>query len=128
MANNKRTIFCKHYHGMQNPCDVGVDFETVKVNADRLIYPCYSADTKTCSLALYPTAEEIAQKDKEIADMLLKVTTARKLIIEATHGKKSVSGHINCPVCSTGTLSYSVAYNGHVHARCSTQDCLNWLE
>lgn len=126
MANNKRTIFCKHYHGMQNPCDVGVDFDAVK--SGNLKLPCFDSNVKTCSKVLYPTAEEIAQEDKEIGDMLLRVTTARKLIVEATHGKKSVSGHINCPVCSTGTLSYSVAYNGHVHARCSTQDCLNWLE
>jgi hypothetical protein len=38
-------------------------------------------------------------------------------------------GEIVCPVCKTGKLCYSrAAYNGHVHAACSTNGCVAWME
>lgn len=39
------------------------------------------------------------------------------------------AGEMECPVCKTGKLRYSrAAYNGHVHARCSTDGCVAWME
>ena len=41
----------------------------------------------------------------------------------------SGAGEMPCPVCKTGTLRYSRAgYNGHVHAHCSTSNCVDWME
>lgn len=38
-------------------------------------------------------------------------------------------GTMNCPVCGTGKLRYSRAsYNGHVHAQCTTEGCVAWME
>jgi hypothetical protein len=38
-------------------------------------------------------------------------------------------GEMECPVCKTGKLRYSrSALNGHVHARCSTEGCVAWME
>jgi hypothetical protein len=42
---------------------------------------------------------------------------------------KSKAGSFACPICKTGTLRYTVSgYNGHVHAMCSTADCVSWME
>jgi len=39
------------------------------------------------------------------------------------------AGIMNCPICNTGKLKYSRSnYNGHVHARCSTDGCVAWME
>lgn len=39
------------------------------------------------------------------------------------------AGEMECPVCKTGKLRYSrAAYNGHVHARCSTDGCVALME
>lgn len=39
------------------------------------------------------------------------------------------AGEMECPVCKTGKLRYSrAAYNGHVHAACSTETCVRWME
>jgi hypothetical protein len=39
------------------------------------------------------------------------------------------AGKMPCPICKTGELSYSRStYNGHVHARCSTDSCVTWME
>jgi len=54
---------------------------------------------------------------------------ARAAIV-AKHGKaRGVSGEMPCPVCSSGTLHYSIAQaNGHIHAACSTATCVRWME
>lgn len=40
----------------------------------------------------------------------------------------SGQGKTACPICS-GELRYSRAgYNGHVHAKCSTDGCVAWME
>jgi hypothetical protein len=39
------------------------------------------------------------------------------------------AGKMDCPICKTGKLRYSrAAYNGHVHASCSTDGCVSWME
>ncbi len=119
--------FCKHYHGLQNPCDKGVDFETVK--AGKFEYPCYrKALRNRCKLAEYPTTEEQAAHEKMLAEFFENMISARKLIIEAAHGQRNVTGTIPCPKCETGTLNWSIAFNGHVHALCTTEHCLSWME
>jgi hypothetical protein len=36
---------------------------------------------------------------------------------------------MKCPICRTGELKYSRStYNGHVHAICSTDGCVAWME
>lgn len=41
----------------------------------------------------------------------------------------SGAGEMQCPVCKAGKLRYSRAgYNGHVHAACSTETCVRWME
>ena len=41
----------------------------------------------------------------------------------------SGAGWMPCPVCKIGKLSYSRAsYNLHVHASCSTDTCVRWME
>lgn len=38
-------------------------------------------------------------------------------------------GFVSCPVCKSGTLHYTVAgYNGHMWGRCSTKDCVSWMQ
>jgi len=38
-------------------------------------------------------------------------------------------GKMPCPVCKQGTLHYSrEGYNGHVHAQCTTDNCIWWRE
>jgi hypothetical protein len=38
-------------------------------------------------------------------------------------------GTMSCPVCHSGTLSYTrAARNGHVSASCTTEGCVQWCE
>lgn len=92
---------------------------------------------------------------KKWSFMIDHITTARKAILDdlkarAMEGDVSVKatpkedlgrwhmpqenyyvgcGKMKCPVCNEGELRYSRAsYNGHVHAKCSTQGCVAWME
>lgn len=55
---------------------------------------------------------------------IMEVKKAILLNIEKT-GKEAST--ITCPLCR-GQVSYTRAYNGHVHAKCSSDDCVYWME
>lgn len=39
------------------------------------------------------------------------------------------AGEMPCPVCGGGKLRYQRStYNGHIHATCSTVNCVRWME
>jgi hypothetical protein len=41
----------------------------------------------------------------------------------------SGAGEMACPICEAGKLRYSRSgYNGHVHAGCTTEGCVSWME
>jgi hypothetical protein len=113
--------------------------------------------TDGCPKCRFPTPEEIKAHDEEMNGHIRKITTAHTAIIaeldrrhkagdaEVTINARSNSeyddeddgpknytsgaGVMDCPVCKTGKLRYSrAAYNGHVHARCSTADCVAWMQ
>jgi hypothetical protein len=60
--------------------------------------------------------------------MIEDILKARKAIIEHIKDARCVSGAIDCPVCEKGKLKFSRASNGHVHAKCKTQECVSWME
>jgi len=45
-------------------------------------------------------------------------------------GMKDEYGAMDCPVCSSeGSLRFSRSgYNGHIHAWCTTEWCVSWME
>lgn len=71
----------------------------------------------------------------EVLELLAKAGKARAAIVEHLGGpwKKgtpSAVGKIDCPVCGgKETLAFRRAgYNGHIHAQCSTDGCVSWME
>lgn len=144
---------CKHYDPgpcgsvkMPEVCKAGVRYEDVRVDGEfkyrnegsYAIYthgrctPChkqYNFAGATCDKAEFATDEEIAAWLEESNRHLRDIGTARRAIIEHCQNKRGVSGVLECPVCKTGKLRYSRAScNGHVHASCSTEDCVRWME
>ena len=133
--------FCKHYRGMheKDECEAGVAFVTLDhygTKQFRESCPCFGAkQSGTCESKVYPTAEEMAEDDRQMAERFANIVKAREAIVADCGGpwKRGMggsSGMIDCPVCEgVETLQYSRAgYNGHVHARCTTEDCVSWME
>ena len=75
------------------------------------------------------------QLDPEVEQMLERYAKARPAIVEHIggpwkRGTPSARGAVDCPVCGVkGGLHFSRAgYNGHIHAKCSADGCVAWME
>jgi hypothetical protein len=77
-----------------------------------------------------PTAEEIAEDQRETDAAVSRMMKASKVISEVKreHAGKSWYGVKTCPVCGGRLHMSHSGYNGHVHGKCETENCLNWME
>lgn len=144
--------WCVNYSGFMDRlmekthCDAGVEYESVKKPIEftysygkdfhkyksNAAYPCFKDEhglTNGCNKCRFPSSDEIKAHDEETTGHITKMLKARAAIIAEIKDKRGVSGVMDCPCCDGGKLSYSRAScNGHVHARCSTKDCVAWME
>jgi hypothetical protein len=127
---------CKHYSGnvyCRGPCDAGVNVrERVGGPDDGWLMrsPCFPEHAEkafACKDFALPTKEELEAEKREQRASLERIARARAAILEAGAKPRS-AGQLPCPVCERGTLSWSMASNGHVHARCTTAGCVSWME
>jgi hypothetical protein len=140
---------CKHFRSMaeHDTCEKGIKYLEVRVDqpfryryeGDKTVYsrgkamPCYKDwdphGVCDCSFQQFPTDDEVREHQAWINERINRIGTARQAIVEHTKGKRGVSGSIDCPVCNQGKLQFSVSgYNGHIHAGCTTEKCVRWME
>jgi len=129
---------CKHFNGVQHrTCDKGVVYDDIRLEGVPGL-PCFRGKMnggKPCRLCEFPTAEEVEAECQEIRDGFDQTTKARAAIVAHLGGpwKKGMagsSGRIDCPACGKPQcLTFSRSgYNGHIHAKCSTDNCVAWME
>jgi hypothetical protein len=131
---------CRHFNGLMNAaCDAGVSYASVKqtrTGGHGFNFPCFKDRMEGCACEKqsFQTDAEINAEIEESDRRFQNTMTARMAIVEHLggtwkRGSPGVSGSIACPVCKAGTLRFSrAAVNGHIHARCSTADCVAWME
>lgn len=136
---------CIHFNGVQHDqCDAGVNYDSfAPAKRMRSELPCIKVlgglpswdGEKSCPLYLDPTPEQIKAFEFDLEKAIEGVAISRNAIIEHTHydfkarPRRGGHGTIDCPVCGTGQMSYTISgYNGHMSARCTTKDCVNWIE
>jgi hypothetical protein len=96
--------------------------------------PCHAENglQANCTQYCEPTAEELTEQDKLISKMFTDVMTARKAItdyIKVNNLPRSCAGYLDCPICEqVRALVWSRASNGHIHAQCNTEGCVQWME
>ncbi len=137
--------YCRHYEpkpGMRArdlSCAVGIDTKDLPEITDkgkaRFNIPCIDGHLiPGGACAICPKWERHTKEDgeKRATDMLhsmRKMKLAGPIISawreKKPRGKREV---IECPVCKGRLHLSQAAYNGHVHGRCETDDCLSWLE
>jgi hypothetical protein len=138
---------CRHFNGTRNTqCKAGVTYDEISRKATEgltgsmLRLPCHRAVEAEypCPHLSRLSDEEVAAEDeklrKYVDEIVPKMQTVRAAIIaqltERGQLKQSVTGAIVCPACNAGTVRYTYAgsYNRHIHAQCSTEGCVQWLE
>lgn len=74
------------------------------------------------------------EDEQEFKRDMAKVNKARSAIVEYlgvyVRGRsRDAQGKIPCPNCGMGLLHFTrAAYNGHIHAQCTTDHCTSWIE
>lgn len=77
-----------------------------------------------------PTQVMEEEEDRRVAETVRALTATRadanqKGLRRGKGGRSSLP----CPICEKGELRYSVSgYNGHIHAQCSTEGCVQWMQ
>lgn len=141
---------CHHFNGIQHDCcEAGVNYRELAgiETGMALVIPCLpekNYETKRreemhetvreCSKLQRTTHEEAVAEAIESIERSTKVM--RVMVAAHDHAKTQGltkdhggSSSLPCPTGCGGTLQYSVAsYNGHMHARCTTKDCVSWME
>jgi hypothetical protein len=135
----RHALKCVSWAGLLAPgmkdvthCHAGVEYESVSTAHPFTIktLPCFTDQAAIpCEKRHFPTLEECEAREREVKESFQRIVKARAAIVADTGGKRGVAGSIGCPVCLDGLLRYSVAgVNGHIHARCSTESCVSWME
>ena len=70
----------------------------------------------------------MSDPDSRIELVFGKIRTARKAITDIYGDKRGIESIIPCPCCESGELFFSIASNGHIHAKCNTGKCVSWME
>lgn len=135
-----RRSFCNHYRAMfeHSTCEAGIEYDKFK-GLPMAGRPCFRTPGEEppggCDKAEYPTPEQMAAIEAEMKARIESLGKARGAIVQSLGGpwkkkKPGVSGVIDCPVCgNANSLQFSRSgYNGHIHARCLTVGCVQWME
>jgi hypothetical protein len=142
----RELLTCKHFNGALGPglkdqgrcCKAGVAYRK-HVGGELTGWlrrlPCTprpvgaeDARVVPCALREFPTVEEVEREEAETEAALNITMTAIKLCSEAAGGRRGVSGDVECPKCG-GRLDWvTSAYNGHLHGKCRTDNCISWMQ
>ena len=131
----KKYGVCFHFRGIQfDTCRAGVDWRAITGGdpigiANRM--PCFESNKSesVCAERREPTTEEVKAEDDMWQGVIDRMRLLKPVLSEWRKkepiGKQEI---IECPACH-GKLHLSQAEcNGHVHGKCETDDCYNWME
>lgn len=146
MKSESRTNWCRHHRSpkaLEHECALGVDINAIlprKTFGYHYAMPCNTATSDgtpkcVCGKRDLFTPAEVAQQDADseasVAEATKRLLATLPLMeeIKNNHRHQDAAGQVDCPVCGTGKVSYRhAAYNNHVAMRCSTQDCIAFIE
>lgn len=125
---------------MVDVCGVGVQIVPMGQRGMGGFYkiPCHDLtmdgiEKWECPYRDFFTDEEVAaqeaESEKHVNEFIRKLELTRPLV-ERIKNQGISSGSTSCPVCRNGFIDWSCAvdYNKHVHMRCSTADCIVFME
>ena len=126
---------CKHYTGLLGPgmvehkqCEAGHAYDSFgPPQPMRKELPCIKDNGQPCPDQVFPTPEEMAERERAFDEYFEMMMAARATIMD-TGAKRGDSGTVECPKCGED-LHYTVSsLNGHVRAGCETPNCMQWIE
>jgi hypothetical protein len=132
---------CKHWNGIQNEtCRAGVNYRALAGEPlAGFVYrlPCHQfttllgkqRDPVACDQYRAVTAQEIREAEEQASQAFARLMTVLNGIAEWRNrppiGKQEI---IVCPSCGGRLHLAQAASSGHVHGRCETNGCVQWME
>jgi hypothetical protein len=125
MDQERKSQECRHFRSIMDrkSCHAGVVYSSLGNYQQRPCHGDVGDGISVCEKHEPYTAEEIAQEDAKFSESLNFTLQALSIIKRL----KESGGVIECPKC-TASLHWSRAFNGHVHGRCATENCLCWMQ
>jgi hypothetical protein len=127
--------WCRHFRDLTKnaDCRAGVVYKIIapKPLAGEGGLPCWGVKPGTvlCEYREGYTADEIAEQEDWLRQRMNDMGTVLRAIDAEHKASQSWAGEMPCPICKTGRLRWTKArYNGHVHAGCSTPDCISFMQ
>ena len=147
---------CIHFNGIQNTaCARGVAYDVNWPNgpkpciqwigksarggtylepgeepAERKPWPG-ADEAKACPFRQEPTSAEVQEDRIKTEAYMKKAMTAIKVASAWRVKPKPAADRaevVTCPVCDGRLHLSQSSYNGHVHGKCETDDCVSWME
>lgn len=145
---------CIHFNGTQNKlCERGVAYEQFRPGLPCIQFLHKSARGGTylkpgevpattkpfpgaqpkerCPFYEEPTDAQV-QADREESEACLKKTFAAIAVASKWRVKPKPASDrrevVECPVCKGRLHLSQSSYNGHVHGKCETENCVSWME
>lgn len=125
---------CQHFNGIQHKtCRAGVSYDQFA----GFCLPCLpflcsnsSRPPGQCEKYVSVTPDQIAAREAEGNAAIQRIKKVTPLVkeIKKQYKGQNWAGVRECPVCQGKLHLTHARYNGHVHGKCETQDCLNWME
>jgi hypothetical protein len=129
---------CVHFNGILNKaCRAGVVYHDLfgsGVGCFKHIACLDDPESIKCQLVEFPARDRaeaiVAEDDRIVENFMRALPSVRKHAKEAGLGIGNGGiGQLLCPMECGGIMHYRVAgVNGHLHAKCSTEGCLSWVE
>lgn len=130
---------CIHKGGLKmfqtRKCEAGVDINQFSAPGESLgdRMPCFgkSSCNAVCEKFETPSAEKVAEHEAWINRRLEEVTKINPLVSQLKKDNPDGgNGQCDCPICENQkSLSWGISsYNGHIHMRCETENCINLME
>lgn len=134
----RRENTCVHFTGISDErCNAGISYRELGDDSRpgmALRLPCYpkhdderATERAECVRFEAMGRDRVAAEDAENEAAMERTIKARAAIVEKEGEATSVLGAIDCPNCK-GNLRYAIAFNGHIHAHCTTTGCCHWME
>ncbi len=128
---------CIHRNGMkmfrEGKCKTGVtivDFNGGEKKGLLGKLPCSGKEcVAKCDKFLKPSAEQIKEHEGWFEEAVARITKLNPLIKKLKEENPNGGvGNVECHACGKN-LHWSVsAYNGHIHLKCETDDCVSMME
>lgn len=132
--------YCVHYNpqGTETDCDAGMDIkkiQSVKTTKGIAWGPCIGGHTLDDPKAFCPKWERrsMGSAEKRADDIERAIAIIEKAMpfISKWRNKKrpfEKAECVVCPACNGRLHLFQAGYNGHVMAKCETENCVNFIE